>query len=69
MERNYGIYNEKNQQNDLENFLKHAINTTKYYKNYSKYKTINECPVITKDNIKKNYKDFISNKYKKENLV
>ena len=69
MERNYGKYSKEIQEKNFFNFLKHAINTTDYYADYGKYKTINECPVITKDIVKENYKDFLSNKYKKEELV
>jgi len=69
MERNYGTFTEETQQKYFVDFLQHAINTTNYYRNYSKYKTVSECPVITKDTIKDNYEDFISNNYKKENLI
>src|SRR5699024_1423412 len=69
MERNYGTFTEETQQKYFVDFLQHTINTTNYYRNYSKYKTVSECPVITKDTIKDNYEDFISNNYKKENLI
>lgn len=69
MERNYGRYSEEIQEKNFKKFLQHAINTTDYYADYSKYKTIAECPVITKATVKENYDDFISNKFKKEELI
>lgn len=69
MEKNYGTYTEETQQKYFEEFLKHVISTTNYYKDYSKYKTIKEFPVITKDIVKENYNDFISNKYERNKMI
>lgn len=53
----------------LDNILSHAVNTTKYYEKYRGYKNLNDFSVITKKDIKNEYEDFFSNKYKRENLV
>src|SRR5690625_220837 len=69
MEKNYGQVSNNYNIQKFNNFLKHAINTTSYYKDYSKYQSLEDCPIITKDTIKDNYDDFISNKYKKDELI
>lgn len=69
MQRNYGKNSEHIQQEYLEKLLKHTIRTTKYYKNYTEDKDIKNYPLITKEIIKTNYEDFLSNQYKKEELI
>lgn len=69
MEDNYGQVSNNYNVKKFNDFLNHAINTTSYYKDYSKYKSLEDCPVITKDTIKDNYNDFISKKYKKDDLI
>lgn len=53
----------------LENLLDHATKNTDYYKKYYNYKSLNDFPVITKEDIKKNYDGFLSNGYKKDELI
>lgn len=69
MDENYGNYSSEEQKRAFKGFLNHAINTTSYYSDYNKYKTIEDCPVITKDIVKDNYDNFISKKYNKEDLI
>ena len=52
----------------LDKLLKHASETTKFYKKYSSFKTLADFPVIQKKNIKDNYEGFISNAYNKRDL-
>lgn len=69
MEENYGNYPKERQEEKFDKFFEHAIKTTTYYKDYEKYNTLQECPVITKDIIKENYKDFLSKNYEEKDLI
>src|SRR5699024_330763 len=69
MEENYENYSDTLRNERFLELLKHAIKTTNYYKDYSKYNQLSDCPPITKEIIKKNYDDFLSNLYNKEELV
>ncbi|OZU88234.1 hypothetical protein CIL03_11305 [Virgibacillus indicus] len=69
MERNYGVIGETEQKEKFDSLLNHAINTTDFYKSYSKYKKIEDCPVIQKKVIKENYDEFLSGKYNKDELI
>lgn len=53
----------------LEDIIKHACKTTNFYKNYQNYDALNKFPVITKNSIRENYNDFLSNKYNKASLI
>lgn len=52
----------------LASFLKHACLTTDYYQKYSA-KTLSEYPVLTKKDIRLNYKSILSKKYNKNELI
>ena len=54
-------------QEDIENLLKHATDTTKYYKKY-KGKNIKDFPVINKAIIKENFEKIQSELYKGKDL-
>ncbi|WP_173915204.1 phenylacetate--CoA ligase family protein [Halobacillus sp. Marseille-Q1614] len=69
MEELYGVAGEKEQEKKFTTLLKHAIDTTDYYKSYAKYKSIEECPVIEKKVIKENYNEFLSNDFKQDELI
>ncbi len=47
----------------LENILDHVVNTTKYYKKFKSYNSINDFPIVDKNSIIENRKDFFSNQY------
>ncbi|WP_378187990.1 CoF synthetase [Aquimarina sp. W85] len=47
----------------LKNLLTHATSTTSYYKEYIKYQTIEDFPVINKGIIKEKFKEFESSEY------
>jgi phenylacetate-CoA ligase len=49
-------------------FLKHAWETTGFYKKYSGVKSLTDYPVINRDYIKGNYKEFLSTVYKKSQV-
>ncbi len=53
----------------LNDLVQHAISTTKHYKDYRISSDLCELPVINKTDVRKRYDDFISDKYKKEELV
>ncbi|MBN2412662.1 phenylacetate--CoA ligase family protein [candidate division KSB1 bacterium] len=53
----------------LNKLLKHACETTEFYKKYNSFQTLSDFPVIQKINIKDNYKGFLSNAYKKKYLI
>lgn len=52
----------------LKKILEHASSTTEFYSNYSAQNGIDDFPVINKNLIKENYKDFLSTTYKTEKL-
>lgn len=52
----------------LKHLLDHATKTVKFYEKLVDYKSLNEFPVVNKNVIKSNFTDFISNKYKLEDL-
>ncbi|WKA57811.1 hypothetical protein QWY16_15105 [Planococcus shenhongbingii] len=58
----------KSQVSKFNELLSHAKNTTKHYENYSLNQSLNEYPIISKNVIKENYNDFLSNSYKIEQL-
>lgn len=66
---NGGYTGEKQADEYLDNLLSHAVNTTKHYEKYKEYKSLYDFPVITKRDIKNGYEDFLSNKYKKDDLI
>lgn len=47
----------------LNDILNHAVNTTPFYKEYSNYGNLSDFPIINKNIIKENYKDFQSEEY------
>lgn len=53
----------------LYKLLEHAVHTTKYYEKCKGYKELSDFPVVKKKDIKANYEQFLSNKYKKNNLI
>ncbi|MDM9632788.1 CoF synthetase [Robiginitalea aurantiaca] len=52
----------------LDELLQHAVNNTKFYSPYKYYNELSDFPIITKMDIRENYKDFIVNdpKFKPE---
>jgi len=59
----------KIQNNNLRNILKHAANTTPYYKNYNNTHSVLDFPVINKTIIQDNYEQFQSLEYKNKNKI
>jgi phenylacetate-CoA ligase len=57
----------KIQNNNLENILKHAVNTAPYYKNYNNSNTVLDFPVIKKTIIQDNFEQFQSLEFKHKN--
>ncbi len=53
----------------LNKLLRHACETTGFYKKYSSFQTLEDFPVIQKINIKDNYEGFLSNVYNKKYLL
>lgn len=49
---------------NLENLLKHAVETVPFYKEYQKLKSIEDFPVVDKIYIRSKYDDFVSKEYK-----
>ncbi len=43
--------------------LDHAVNTTQFYKSFSGYKSLDDFPVIPKNQIRENYQQFLSSQY------
>ena len=60
---------EKKAREYLNNLLDHAVNTTKHYERFKGYKDLYDFPVLTKKDIKNEYEDFFSNKYRIDELV
>jgi len=56
------------QKSDVDNFLKHACDTTEFYKQY-KGTTLQQFPIVNKPILKENYKYFISDRYDESELV
>ena len=52
----------------LDKLIKHAIETTNYYKN-RRYQEFTDFPIVDKNIIKENQTDFLSNKYINKKLV
>ena len=52
-----------NRDNNLESLLKHAVNTTRFYKKISNYKSLTRFEVINKNTIRNNIEDFKSNRF------
>ena len=59
----------KIQNNNLRNILKHAANTTPYYKNYNNSNSVLDFPVINKKIIQDNYEQFQSLEYKNKKKI
>ena len=55
--------------NRMESILKHAVNTTGFYKNFKDYNSLTDFPVINKNIIKERINDFISNQYDLKDLI
>ena len=61
--------NNENIKQRLNDLLKHAKNTTLYYKIQEPHKGVETFPVINKTIIKNNKSDFLSKKFKKNELI
>lgn len=53
---------------ELNMFLKHATDTTKFYEGF-KSQSLHNFPITNKQTLKENYNDFLSNKYSKDALI
>ncbi len=51
-------------ENYLDNLLNHATRNTKYYEQYKSYESLNDFPVVTKQDIKNNYEAFLTEQVK-----
>lgn len=52
----------------LNKILRHAVNTTEYYRKYDQFTSLCDFPVVNKNIIKDHYEAFISNRYQREAL-
>ncbi len=62
-------FSENKKEKYLNDILKHAIATTRFYQNQTKYNSILDFPVINKNVIRDNFDDFKSSKYKTKSCV
>ena len=60
--------NKKNK-NKLTALLNHAVSTTESYKKFSSYNSLEDFPIVNKNVIRDNFKDFISNKIELKKCV
>ncbi len=56
------------QKNKIQELIKEASSNCEYYKSYSEYSDIKQCPVINKNTIKENFEGVMSKKYDKSSL-
>jgi phenylacetate-CoA ligase len=54
---------------NLKNVLNHAVNTTPFYKNYKKFNSLNDFPIINKNLIRENFKEFQSNTFQNKKFI
>jgi phenylacetate-CoA ligase len=62
------LIGQENISDNLQNILKHAVNTTMFYGNFKDYSDIRDFPVIKKSLVKEKYDQFISSEYKNKPL-
>jgi phenylacetate-CoA ligase len=54
---------------DLSAILRHAVTTTRFYKNRNGFKSLKDFPVVNKYIIRESFSSFVSNKFKEPDLI
>lgn len=63
------VLRDKKTKHQLNRLLNHAISTTNFYKSYASNNTLKDFPVVNKNLIRDNLKDFTSHKFELKNCI